>query len=67
MAEKVAPHVKKHGTKLVPESLKKGKDGHASNFDGAKFVASRGFQGMCQYNGDFRTKPDVNCTPFILV
>lgn len=67
VAEKVAPHVKKHGTKLVPESLKKSKDGQASNFDGAKFVAAHSLQGMCHYNGDFRTKPDVNTTPFILV
>uniref|UniRef100_A0A3Q4B825 MIT domain-containing protein n=1 Tax=Mola mola TaxID=94237 RepID=A0A3Q4B825_MOLML len=46
VAEKVAPHVKKHGTKLVPESLKKSKDGQASNFDGAKFVAARSLQGF---------------------
>lgn len=46
VAEKVTPHVKKHGSKLVPESLKKGKDGQASNLDGAKFVAVSSLQGL---------------------
>lgn len=46
VAEKMAPHVKKHGAKLVPESMRTGKDGQASNFDGAKFVAVSGVQGM---------------------
>lgn len=46
VAEKVAPHVKKHGSKLIPESLKKSKDGRPSNFDGAKHVASSSFQGF---------------------
>lgn len=45
VAEKMAPHVKKHGAKLVPESLKKSKDGQASNLDGAKFVAASSIQG----------------------
>ncbi|KAJ0061576.1 hypothetical protein NL108_005716, partial [Boleophthalmus pectinirostris] len=45
VAEKVAPHVKKHGAKLVPESLK-GKDGRPSNFDGAKHVAASSVQGL---------------------
>ncbi|KAM4545686.1 spartin a isoform 2-T2 [Odontesthes bonariensis] len=42
VADKVAPHVKKHGAKLVPESMKKSQDGRASNLDGAKFVAASG-------------------------
>ncbi|XP_041657602.1 spartin a isoform X1 [Cheilinus undulatus] len=46
VAEKVAPHVKKHGAKLVPESMKKGKDGKASNLDGAKHVAVSSVQGF---------------------
>nr|XP_046267517.1 spartin a isoform X2 [Scatophagus argus] len=46
VAEKVAPHVKKQGAKLVPESMKKSKDGCASNFDGAKFVAASSVQGL---------------------
>ncbi|XP_027887849.1 spartin a isoform X1 [Xiphophorus couchianus] len=46
VAEKVAPHVKKHGAKLVPESLKKSQDGQASNFDGAKFVATSSIRGL---------------------
>ncbi|XP_076607494.1 spartin a [Chaetodon auriga] len=46
VAEKVAPHVKKHGAKLVPESLKKSKDGQASNLEGAKFVAASSVQGF---------------------
>jgi len=48
VAEKVAPHVKKHGAKLVPESMKKSKDGQASNMDGAKFVAVSSVQGIYQ-------------------
>lgn len=47
VAEKVAPHVKKHGAKLIPESLKTRKEGQASNLDGAKFVAASSVQGMC--------------------
>ncbi|CAG5873103.1 unnamed protein product [Menidia menidia] len=46
VADKVAPHVKKHGTKLVPESLKKSQDGRASNLSGAKFVAASGVHGF---------------------
>ncbi|XP_069001677.1 spartin a isoform X2 [Embiotoca jacksoni] len=46
VADKVAPHVKKHGAKLVPESLKKTQDGRPSNFDGAKFVAVSSVQGF---------------------
>ncbi|XP_040006667.1 spartin a isoform X1 [Xiphias gladius] len=46
VAEKMVPHVKKHGAKLVPESMKKSKDGHASNLDGAKFVAASSVQGF---------------------
>uniref|UniRef100_UPI0037E754C8 spartin a isoform X2 n=1 Tax=Semicossyphus pulcher TaxID=241346 RepID=UPI0037E754C8 len=46
VADKVVPHVKKHGAKLVPESMRKGKDGHASNLDGAKFVAVSSVQGF---------------------
>lgn len=49
VAEKIAPHLKKHGAKLVPESLKKTKDGQASNMDGAKFVAASSVQGINQY------------------
>lgn len=49
MAEKMAPHVKKHGSKLVPESLKKKKDGQASKLDGAKFVAANSLQGKYKY------------------
>lgn len=48
VAEKMAPHVKKHGAKLVPESLKKHKEGHASNLDGAKFVAASGLHGIIE-------------------
>ncbi|XP_068600922.1 spartin a [Brachionichthys hirsutus] len=46
VAEKAAPHVKKHGAKLVPESLKKGNDGQPSNLEGAKLVAASSFQGF---------------------
>lgn len=46
VAEKMAPHVKKHGAKLVPESLKKSKDGRPSSLDGAKLVAASSIQGI---------------------
>ncbi|XP_028451801.1 spartin a isoform X1 [Perca flavescens] len=46
VADKVAPHVKKQGAKLVPESIKKSKDGGLSNWDGAKFVAVSSVQGF---------------------
>ncbi|KAF6722174.1 Spartin [Oryzias melastigma] len=46
VADKVSPHVKKHGSKLVPESLKKSQDGRASNWDGTKFVAASGLHGF---------------------
>ncbi|XP_019725091.1 spartin a isoform X2 [Hippocampus comes] len=45
LAEKVAPQVKKHGAKLIPESMKS-KDGEPSNLEGAKFVAARSLQGF---------------------
>lgn len=48
VAEKMAPHVKKHGAKLVPESLRKSKDGRPSNFDGAKLVAASSIQGTAR-------------------
>ncbi|XP_070700265.1 spartin a [Pempheris klunzingeri] len=46
VAEKVAPHVKKQSAKLIPESMKKSKDGRASSLDGAKFVAASSVQGF---------------------
>lgn len=46
VVEKVAPHVKKHGPKLVPESMKKKNDGRPSNMDGAKHVAVSGVKGI---------------------
>ncbi|XP_071760077.1 spartin a isoform X1 [Centroberyx gerrardi] len=46
VGEKLAPHVKKHGAKLIPESMKKSKDGRASNLDGAKLVAASSVQGL---------------------
>ncbi|KAG6931661.1 spastic paraplegia 20 (Troyer syndrome), partial [Chelydra serpentina] len=45
IGKELAPHVKKHGSKLVPESLKKDKDGK-STFDGAMVVAASGVQGF---------------------
>ncbi|XP_054611933.1 spartin a isoform X2 [Dunckerocampus dactyliophorus] len=45
LAEKVAPHLKKHGAKLIPESMK-GKEGEPSNLEGAKFVALSSLQGF---------------------
>ncbi|XP_026564627.1 spartin isoform X2 [Pseudonaja textilis] len=45
VGRELAPHVKKHGSKLVPESLKKDKDGK-STLDGALVVAASGVQGF---------------------
>lgn len=44
VGRELAPHVKKHGAKLIPESIKKDKDGR-SNIDGAMVVAASGVQG----------------------
>ncbi|KAK2831705.1 hypothetical protein Q7C36_016791 [Tachysurus vachellii] len=45
VGRELAPHVKKHGAKLIPESMKKDKDGR-SNIDGAMVVAASGVQGF---------------------
>ncbi|XP_073674238.1 spartin b isoform X4 [Garra rufa] len=45
VGRELAPHVKKHGGKLIPESIKKDKDGR-SNIDGAMVVAASGVQGF---------------------
>ncbi|XP_033833151.1 spartin-like isoform X2 [Periophthalmus magnuspinnatus] len=45
VGRELAPHVKKHGGKLIPESMKKDKDGR-SNIDGALVVAASGVQGF---------------------
>ncbi|XP_033486941.2 spartin b isoform X1 [Epinephelus lanceolatus] len=45
VGRELAPHVKKHGGKLFPESMKKDKDGR-SNIDGAMVVAASGVQGF---------------------
>ncbi|XP_053163871.1 spartin isoform X2 [Hemicordylus capensis] len=45
IGRELAPHVKKHGSKLVPDSLKKDKEGK-STFDGAMVVAASGVQGF---------------------
>uniref|UniRef100_A0A8C1SG85 Spartin n=1 Tax=Cyprinus carpio TaxID=7962 RepID=A0A8C1SG85_CYPCA len=45
VGRELAPHVKKHGGKLIPESLKKDKDGR-SNIDGAMVIAASGVQGF---------------------
>ncbi|XP_048350796.1 spartin isoform X2 [Sphaerodactylus townsendi] len=45
VGRELAPHVKKHGSKLVPDSLKKDKDGK-SPLDGALVVAASGVQGF---------------------
>ncbi|KAM4742372.1 spartin b isoform 2-T3 [Anableps anableps] len=51
VGRELAPHVKKHGSKLIPESMKKDKDGR-SNMDGAMVVAASGVQGFATvWNG----------------
>lgn len=47
VGKELAPHVKKHGSKLVPESLKRDKDGK-STLDGAMVVAASSVQGNKQ-------------------
>lgn len=48
VGRELAPHVKKHGGKLIPESMKKDKDGR-STIDGAMVVAASGVQGRPQH------------------
>ncbi|XP_073672039.1 spartin a isoform X2 [Paramisgurnus dabryanus] len=43
VSKELAPHIKKHGSKLIPESLKKDDDG---TVDGVKHVAGSSFQGL---------------------
>lgn len=45
VGKELAPHVKKHGSRLVPEALKKDKDGK-SPLDGAMVVAASSVQGF---------------------
>ncbi|XP_060753708.1 spartin b isoform X2 [Neoarius graeffei] len=45
LGRELAPHVKKHGAKLIPESMKKDKEGR-STLDGAMVVAASGVQGF---------------------
>ncbi|KAL6088416.1 hypothetical protein STEG23_017260, partial [Scotinomys teguina] len=45
VGKELAPHVKKHGSKLVPESLRRDKDGK-STLDGAMVVAASSVQGF---------------------
>uniref|UniRef100_A0A8C9PHQ0 Spartin n=1 Tax=Spermophilus dauricus TaxID=99837 RepID=A0A8C9PHQ0_SPEDA len=45
VGKELAPHVKKHGSKLVPESLKRDKDGKSA-LDGAMVVAASSIQGF---------------------
>uniref|UniRef100_A0A3B5A6K2 Spartin n=1 Tax=Stegastes partitus TaxID=144197 RepID=A0A3B5A6K2_9TELE len=61
VAEKVVPHVKKHGAKLVPESLKKHEDGRASNLDGAKYVAASGVHGFSTVWSSLETGAKLVC------
>ncbi|XP_034034154.1 spartin a isoform X2 [Thalassophryne amazonica] len=46
VTDSVAPHVKKHGSKLIPESIKKTKDGKPSTVDGVKHVAATSVHGF---------------------
>ncbi|XP_051013118.1 spartin isoform X1 [Acomys russatus] len=45
VGKELAPHVKKHGSRLVPESLKRDKDGKSA-LDGAMVVAASSVQGF---------------------
>lgn len=44
VGKELAPHIKNQGNKLIPETLKKNKDG-TSTVDGAKLVAGTSIQG----------------------
>ncbi len=55
VGRELAPHVKKHGGKLIPESMRKDKDGR-SNIDGAMVVAASGVQGRVQLHFVFKRK-----------
>ncbi|XP_067889575.1 spartin a isoform X3 [Heterodontus francisci] len=51
IGKELAPHVKKHGSKLIPESIKKDNNSKAS-LDGALVVAASGVQGFATvWNG----------------
>ncbi|KAI7793745.1 spartin, partial [Triplophysa rosa] len=45
VGKELAPHIKNYGNKLIPETLKKNKDG-TSTVDGAKLVAGSSIQGL---------------------
>ncbi|XP_026797674.3 spartin a isoform X1 [Pangasianodon hypophthalmus] len=45
VGKEITPHVKKHGTKLIPESLKSNK-GACTNMTGAKVVAASSVNGL---------------------
>ncbi|KAF7652490.1 hypothetical protein LDENG_00095630 [Lucifuga dentata] len=46
VADKMAPHVKKQGAKLIPESMKKRNDGQPSKLDGVKLVMASSVKGF---------------------
>lgn len=48
VGKELTPHVKKHGSKLIPESIKSNKDASA-NMTGAKVVATSSLKGE-QFN-----------------
>ncbi|XP_072118994.1 spartin a [Mobula birostris] len=51
VGKELAPHVRKHGSKLIPESIKKDNDSKAK-LDGALMVAASGVQGFATvWNG----------------
>ncbi|XP_078401434.1 spartin a isoform X2 [Cetorhinus maximus] len=51
VGKELAPHVKKHGSKLIPEAIKKDNSSKA-NLDGALVVAASGVQGFATvWNG----------------
>lgn len=75
VGRELAPHVKKHGGKLIPESMKKDKDGR-SNMDGAMVVAASGMQGkvklhFCYLQGVYKIFSEsincpLTCSPILL-
>ena len=52
LAREAAPHVRKHGEKLLPKSMVK-KDGGRSKLDNMAEVASGGLQGKITFKCNF--------------
>lgn len=66
VGRELAPHVKKHGGKLIPESMRKDKDGR-SNIDGAMVVAASGVQGEADSRLDWGSERSCSISNLLWV